>query len=457
MAVRSKARRLAYNILRVFEAGKPPLSILLENIHLVPLDSRELSLAYELIVGLIRWLPKIDHILSLYSNKPLESLDIPVRIALRLGVYQLLFLDRVPRHAAIDESVELAKSEAGRSGASYVNAVLREISREPDRITFPDREKDVERWLSIYYSHPEWLVSRWIKRFGPERTEELLSANNRHAPICIWVNSKVHPTDLVLAELRREEVEVVPSEYLDDAFIIKEGLPHRTGIFRAGGFYIQDEASQLIHLIFGKELSGKVADLCAAPGGKSLRMALAMGDRGFVVSVDASPSRINSLKENIKRMRVANIFPLVADLEEGIPLKEEFDFVLLDAPCSGTGVIRRNPDIKWRLREEEIVRLSARQFRMLNEAAKIVRQGGLLLYSVCSIEEEETDALATSFLKANPHFELEDPSVGLPAKARKFVDGGAGCETSSRTFFRTYPHRDNLDGFFASLFRRIAS
>ena len=448
MAVRSQGRALSYDILKRSAQGIPSLSHLLENIDQQEIENRELSLAYELIMGVTRWLKKIDYILSLFSKKSVSSLDIPVKTALRLGVYQMFFLERIPHRAAIDESVELVKKDKGLSGASFVNGVLRRISREASKIRFPERGSDSVRRLTIMTSHPEWMVSRWLERFGESEAEEILNANNSRPATSLWVNRKRYSMQSLIEGLREEGVEVIPSRYIDDALTVKTGSVHRTDIFRKGGCYIQDEASQMIPLIFGSELYGKAADLCAAPGGKSLKLAQLLSGDGFIVGIDLSFSRLLVFKENIARLNVENIFLIGSDSEKGTPLKCPFDLVLVDAPCSGTGVIRRNPDIKWRLRQEDIISHSARQVRILEEAKKIVKRGGLLLYSVCSIEKEETEAVVASFLSADRRFRLEDPGERLPERARQFVCKGP--------YFRTFPHRDGLDGFFAALLKRTA-
>ncbi len=397
-------------------------------------------------MGVIRWLVKIDYIISLFSKRPLESLDVPIKTALRMGVYQMIFLERIPHPAAVDESVELVKKEKGLSGASFVNGVLRRISRERTNIPFPCREDDFTRWLSITYSYPQWMVARLLRKFGENETEKILDASNRHAPTSIWINKGLFPLENVLHPMKEEGVEVVPSRSLNGAFRVKKGLAHRTSIFERGGYYIQDEASQMISLMFGSDLKGQALDLCTAPGGKGLRLAQLMRCGGYVVGIDSSFARLLLLKENVKRLKINNLLPLNSDAEESIPLKIQFDYVLVDAPCSGMGVIRRNPDIKWRLKEGDIQSLSFRQEKLLENAKKTVKPGGMLLYSVCSIDDAETVLVITSFVRRNPDFRVEDPASRLPEGARRFVD--------KTCFLRTFPHRDDLDGFFGALLRR---
>ncbi len=448
MPIKSKARTIAFGILKTFFEEAIPLSHLLDRISETNIDRREFSLAYEIIMGVIRWLRKIDYIISHFSKRPMQSLDIPIKTALRMGVYQMIFLERIPHSAAVDESVELVKKEKGLSGASYVNGVLRRISRDRANIQFPRREDDLKHWLSITYSHPEWMVARLLQEFGEDETEKIIDANNRHAQTSIWINRKLFPGENVLQVMKEKGVEVVPSRYLNGAFRVKRGLAQRTNIFERGGYYIQDEASQMVSLMFGSDLAGQALDLCTAPGGKGLKLAQLMGPRGFVIGIDSSHARLLFLKQNIERMRIDNLLPLNADGEKCLPLNIQFDYVLVDAPCSGMGVIRRNPDIKWRLQEGDMHSLSVRQAKILEKAKITVKMGGMLIYSVCSIDDAETVSVVASFIQRNPEFSLEDPSPRLPHRARQFVDE-ARC-------FRTFPHRDDLDGFFSVLLRRSA-
>lgn len=446
MAVKSKARLYAYQVLKKFDEGAPSIDPYVQRIYKKNLARRDQALAIELILGVIRWLNKIDYILSLFSKRPLTSLDHPAKTALRLGIYQIVFLNRIPSSAATNESVELVKKDLGLSGASFVNGVLRRISKSKKRIHLPERDHDEIRWLSVHYSHPEWLISRWIDRFGKEETEKILEANNEHPPVSLWVNTKRFSISYVIDCLKREGIEVVPSRYLENGFIIKHGYPHQTKIFKEGGFYIQDEASQLIPSLFGKSFSGIAADVCSAPGGKGMKMAHDAHDPFFIIGMDISYSRLILLRENLSRLQIKNFSIILADAEGKCPLQRKFDFILVDAPCSGTGVIRRNPEIKWGLKQDDIKLLQERQLTLLTDASHAVRKWGFLLYSVCSIEAEENESIVNSFLSLNPHFQLENLSSTLPTRIHPFLDQNG--------FFRTYPHRDHMDGFFAALFKR---
>jgi 16S rRNA (cytosine967-C5)-methyltransferase len=445
LAVKSKARLYAYQALKKFDEGAPSIDPYVEKVYKRKLPRRDQALAIELILGIVRWLNKIDYILSCFSKRSLTSLDPPIRTALRLGIYQIVFLNRIPSSAATDESVELVKKDMGLSGASFVNGVLRRVSRSKKKTLLPERDHDEILWLSVQYSHPEWLINRWIKRFGSEEAERILAANNDHPPVSLWVNTRRFTVSEVVDRLRKEGVEVQSSRYLQNGFIVRQGYPYQTKIFKEGGFYIQDEASQFIPALYGESLSGYVADVCCAPGGKGMKMAHDAQDL-FVVGMDISYPRLTLLKENLRRMRIEHFSPVMADARGMCPLKRRFDFVLVDAPCSGTGVIRRNPEIKWRLKEDDIKLFQTKQLALLADAGRVVKEKGFLLYSVCSLEEEENESVVDSFLRVNQDFQLENLSSKIPKKFYPFLD--------QNIFFRTYPHRDHMDGFFAALFKR---
>jgi 16S rRNA (cytosine967-C5)-methyltransferase len=326
-----------------------------------------------------------------------------------------------------------------------VNGVLRKIARSGKEVSSPDRDLDEVFWLSVHHSHPKWMIERWLRRFGKEKTEKILESNNEHPPLSLWINTKRFSTKRAMERFQKDDVQVIPSRYLENSFIVKQGYPHKASLFKEGGCYIQDEAAQLIPSLLGQTLSGIAADICCAPGGKGLKMAHDGQDCLFVIGIDVSLSRLSMIKENLHRLQITHFSPVVADAEGRSPLKRNCDFILVDAPCSGTGVIRRNPEIKWRLQRENMRSFQDRQLAILNTVSHGVKRGGCLLYSVCSIEAEENEQVVRSFLSSNSHFHLENPSNRIPQKIHRFLD--------QEGYFRTYPYRDNMDGFFAALFR----
>lgn len=452
----SDARRAAFEILRRVEREGAYSSLLLQNLgEDRPVDPRDLALTTELVYGVLRRRLYLDHVLGSFSSRPVPQIDNDLAIILRLALYQLLYLDRIPAHAAVNTAVNLARSHMkgkGASAASFVNGLLRAVTRVPADALPQVNTGDPIGNLAITESHPEWLVRRWADRSGRSQTAALLAAHNRPAPLALRVNrGRVEPAVLA-ARLAQEGVVTRPSSLMDDFLLVHDGRPQHTACFRNGDFYIQDEASGLVARMAGATPGMRVLDACAAPGGKSLSVARAVGEAGMVIAADRHPQRLRLLTDNAHRLGISTCLPVAADLATSAPPFHPgvlFDIVMVDAPCTGTGVIRRNPELRYRVDEEVIRTLSRLQQQLLAQCAQRVRPGGMLLYSVCSIEPEEGSDQAVRFLREHPGFEPSDPSDDLPAAARELVvrlDAGA-C-------LITLPHRDDLDGFFAARFIR---
>lgn len=449
------AREEALRILvRVSQEGAWA-SRLLEAMDGRALDARDIALAHEIVLGVLRWRGRLDASLGRLSRLPLESLDPTVREALRIGAYQILFLDRVPHHAAVNGSVELARRASGPGAAGLVNAILRKLAAEAERrpadsddgiaaAAAPSGKRLVER-LAGELSHPAWLVERILSRFDQQEARALLLANNEAAPVTLRVNP-LHPAWSELAQrLAGEGVETAPGRYAPGALRVLAGRPVRTPAFDQGAFWIQDEASQLVPFLFPPPWDGLSADLCAAPGGKSF--VLATGGR--VAAFDLHPHRLLRMAPRARMIAPCRIAMAVADFAEAPPVcAAAFDRVLVDAPCSGTGVLRRHPEIRWRLGPQQIASLSALQSRLLDAGFRALRPGGLLVYSVCSIEPEEGDHVLDAFVE-RCGCKLVDPRPHLPEAARSLVgDDGR---------LRTFPHRHGTDGFFAALVQKPRS
>ena len=372
-------------------------------------------------------------------------------IILRLALYQILYLDRIPAHAAVNTAVDMARARMkgkGESAASFVNGLLRAVTRGRTAEEKPQTQTgDPITALAIAESHPEWLVRRWVLRSGIEETAALLASHNRPAPLALRVNrARVEP-GLLAARLAEEGVTTHPSRFLDDFLLVDAGSPQHSPSFRRGDFYIQDEASGLVARMAGARPGLLVLDACAAPGGKALAVAGAVGGSGLIVAADLHPQRLRLLRDNAQRLGIDGCRPVAADLAASAPPFRPgtlFDLVMVDAPCTGTGVIRRNPELRYRVGMEEIERLSELQGRLLSRCADLVRPGGALLYSVCSIEPQEGSEQAGRFLREHPDYAPTDPRDNLPAAARGLV-----VEQEAGACLVTLPHRDDLDGFFA--------
>ncbi|MBK6315567.1 MAG: 16S rRNA (cytosine(967)-C(5))-methyltransferase RsmB [Blastocatellia bacterium] len=440
----SPSRLAAASILHRVLRDDSYASPLLAAESLDDLSPEDRRLVQELVLGVLRWRGELDYVINAKTNRPAEKLDAPLRVALWLGLYQLRHLERVPEHAAVNESVELVKNSRAWRGASLVNAALRAETRE--RTAAPeDRVKQPANRLAIGLSHPKWLLERWIERLGLDEATNLARANNEHAPVALRINPLRAPSlARVLEELSAIGVDVRKSEIAPGAFVVSGGhlTPSARGI-REGWVYVQDEASQLIAYLVGARAGERVLDIGAAPGGKTSALAASMGNTGRIVAVDVYPSRLATLNATCHRLAANNVSPVAADAAFGLPFEHSvtFDRVLVDAPCSGTGTLRRNPEIKWRLAAVDLERFAGLQSALLDTASGRVRAGGRLVYSTCSVEPEEDEAVAAAFLAAHPEFVRIDPDVSESVRTR---DG----------YVRTFPHVHGADGFFAAVFER---
>lgn len=436
-----KARRAALNALdRVF-AGGAYADIVLEK-ELGEAKAEERPLLTELVYGVLRWQIRLDYAIDAFSDIKTKKLETKVLNALRLGAYQLLFLSGIPARAAVNETVNLVKPHGARK-AGFVNAVLREMDRSREGIRYPDLKKDPVGHISAVYSHPLWLVRRWVERYGEDEALGLCRANQEIPPKTIRVNTLKTDMERLTKELQDEGFETAKTSFSPGALSIS-GPPLNPGDER---FYIQDEASQLVSILLDPKPGENILDACAAPGGKTTHMAAIMGNKGRIFAVDRYRGRLATLKKTAKRMGADIITAVSADAEAELPFKKGyFDAILLDAPCSGLGVLRRTPDIKIKRREEDIQSLSRTQKKLLANLPNYLKKGGRLVYSVCTLEPEETVDVIGSFLKERDDFIAEDAKNFLPPSCAPLVD-----ESGS---LRTYPHKHSLDGFFALRMRK---
>jgi 16S rRNA (cytosine967-C5)-methyltransferase len=459
-------RYVALKILDRVEAGDAYADILLSR-ELSALEGLDRGLAMELVYGVLRWQIKIDWIIDSFSRIKTKKLEHRVLNALRLGVYQLLFLTKIPPQAAIYETVELVKLDGPRGGdaktAGFVNAVLKMVEAGRGGIAFPVLKKEPVNYISIVFSHPGWIVERWIKRYGIKEAIELCQANLRVPPTFIRVNTLKLTREELIRQLIQEGFQAKQTTYSPDGIEVAGRQRGRPAPLEPKDprYYIQDEASQLVPLLL-KPVSGEtVLDSCAAPGGKTTHIAQLMDNRGLVIALDKHRARLKPLNDALKRFELTIVETTVGDCtgplelqpslfpeESGGPSvsKEGFDAVLIDVPCSGLGVLRRTPDIKLKRSVQDIKQLSGLQKRILENVSKYVKRGGRLVYSACTFEPEETDDIVEGFLKSNRDFTLEDGSAYLPEGCRELTAGGG--------ILRTFPHRHGMDGFFAARIRR---
>lgn len=445
------ARVAAYEILVAVSAGHDlPAAIAAARTGLR--DDRDRALASEIATGVQRWRAALDYLIVAFSKRTIDRLDPEVLEILRLSVYQLLHLTRVPASAVVDDGANLVRRAGKRSAVGFVNAVLRSISRARKDLPFPprpsdpgDREAALE-YLSVTLSHPRWLVSRWYERLGFDATEAWLRFNNQPAPVTLRVNRlRIAPEEMV-TRLAGEEVELRPARFAPDAFIVERGHPLR-GAGRDGGwFVVQDEASQLVTLLAGATPGARVLDTCASPGGKTAAIAAAMEGRGLLVACDVRDRRIALLRHTLTTCGAANVRLVHADLLKPLPFSARFDCVFVDAPCSGLGTLRRDPDIRWHRRESELPAFAAAELTMLQHAAEMVASGGRLVYATCSSEPDENVGVADAFLATTPDF------VALPA--RDAHPRLPAAVVDARGHLCTEPHVHGLEAFFGAVFVR---
>jgi 16S rRNA (cytosine967-C5)-methyltransferase len=402
-----------------------------------PLDARDRRWTRELVYGMLRHRGWIDAVLSDRVRGGLVRLDPDVIDLLRLGVYQLTNMGSVPAYAAIAQTVELAKRRHGLGASKLVNAVLRRTDRERDELNVP-APPEANEALSLRYSHPRWLVSRWIERLGEQDTERLLASNNAEAPIVIRPFGIVR--EQLEAMLEEAGVHVAEAPYVPESIAISGGTTFtELGAFKKGLFFVQDPAATLVTEYAAVPSGATVADLCAAPGGKALELSKVAGT---VIASDRSFGRIQRLLANEQRLETTNLYPFVGDARN--PAIAPVDAVLIDVPCTGTGTFRRHPDARWRLKISDFAVMSALQKTIIRAAAQVVKPGGLLIYSTCSLEPEENDDQVDSFLAENPSWILEPPPEG--SVAPELLDGGR---------LRVLPQRHGTDGAFAARLRRV--
>jgi len=439
----SASRRAASEILRRVEEEGAYASVLLASVG-EELRADDRALCYELVLGVLRRQLWLDKLIEHYAGREAVSLDAPVRRALRLGLYQLRFLTRIPASAAVNESVNLAHEARLRSAANFINAVLRRATREPDYEPAADAPTELER-LAVATSHPAWLVERWVNFFGAAEAESFAHANNRTPPVAFRVNPRRASEDEVIARLHASGVEARRSQVALGAWRVETAGGAVASQLRAltaeGAIYTQDEASQLVAHLVGARDGERVLDVCAAPGSKTTQIAARAG--ALVVAGDLHEHRLRVVRETAARQGLENIQTVAYDAEAApLPFAAgAFRRVLVDAPCTGTGTLRHNPEIRWRITPADIAELAARQRRILSNAARAVGVGGRLVYSTCSVEPEENEGVVAAFLEMHPAFELIRPDV----PERLLTHEGAA---------RTWPQRDDTDGFFVAAFEK---
>lgn len=438
--MKESPRRLAVEILnRVEEEGffaEPLLNSCLESKSPAAADRAFLTM---LVYGTLRMRGRLDWIIRSFYQGNFAKMQTGLLNILRTALYQVFFMDRVPDFAAVNEAVEIAKkSFPGRE--RLVNAVLRKAVKNRDEIQFPDFDKDPALFISMFHSHPLWLVKKFLSIYGVEETVSMCRANNEIPPVTLRVNTLKSDRDKIMKELAGAGIAAGPAGFSPDGIIIDSGDIRDLQIYREGAVIFQDEASQLVSVMAGPGQGDDVLDLCAGSGVKTTHLGEIMKNRGRILAVDLNPGKLKALARLAVRHGIGIVECRAADAASdlGKAYHGRFDLALIDAPCSGTGTLRRNPEIKWRLMPAEIVRLSNLQRAIIKSSPAYLKQGGRIFYSTCSVLPDENEQVIADFCSEFPAFERGRPK----APGRVLDDSG---------YFRTGPRHHGMDGFFGAL------
>ena len=447
------ARRTALEILQRCEKKNCTLDKSLGDAEdaLSTLSQKDRNLTHALVFGILRNRARLDQIIRKFSKTPFEKISPAVINTLRLGLFQKFFMDRIPDFAAINTSVELAKRKAGQRSSGFVNAILRAAFKAP-LPELPSLEAQPDEYISLDQSLPLWLIQRWMKTHGLENTQSLCKQINQIPLLTLRVNELKIQTDEFISRLQQAGYQVEPARHSPHALHLKTpGAVDQIPGYGKGWFQVQDEAAQLVSLILDPQPGENILDACAGLGGKSAHMAQLMENQGTLTALDLDGRKLTSLRAEAKRLGISIIQTQSYNLRKA-QIKDFsgfFDRVLIDAPCTGLGVMRRNPDTKWKRSLGDIQRLSGQQKKLLNAAANLVNPGGILVFAVCSCEPEENEEVIQAFLSKRKDYEL-DTQFCLE-KATPVKEG----IPMPNHHFKTYPNAAHMDGFFAARLRRI--
>ncbi len=447
------ARALAIEVLRRVDAEDAYADLALNAaLSRSSLDARDRAFATDLVYGTLRWRGRLDYLLNERADRPIEGLPPQARAALRSGAYQLLHSRSVPPRAAVGETVEAMRALGMERLTGFANALLRRLHRERDNLSFPDPDRDPVGHAAARHAHPPWLVERLFGQLGPEEAVRFMEADNLVPPLTLRVRQGRTTREELIERLAAAGFEARAGRYAPGAVVLEGRVPlGALPGFAEGCFAVQDEASQLVGLLVGAGPGERVLDLCAAPGGKTAHLAERVGPGGRVVALDANAARLDLVTTLCRRLGLDNVDTVMGDAR-GLPQAvagDGFDRVLADAPCTGLGVLRRNPDARWRTAPDAPARLADLQSEILARARTLVRPGGVLVYSVCTFAPEETTGVIEGLLGGKGDFVVESPEALLGEGCREMVER-ASCGWA----LSTWPQRHGTDAFFAVRMRR---
>ena len=445
-------RKTSLYILNTLEQGNKTLDSILDEVlsqHTF-FPKKDRALLQTIVYGVLRWRAKLDWVIEYFSKTRLSHVDPKVMNILRIALFQIIYLDRIPISAAVNTSVEMAKSLAAPYVVRFVNGLLRNAAKNYMQVPFPGENSDLVSALAVKKSIPKWLAERWLDRFGLEETALLCDTINTIPPLTVRCNTLKTRRKTLLKLLEKDVEKIECTGYAPDGaffFHPKKPIPEIKA-FEDGLFQVQDEAAQLITFLLNPQPGETVLDACAGLGGKTGHISQMMNNRGKLIAMDNNTKKLHRLQSEMVRLGISMVTPRTYDLNDsaGDKSNKKFDRILLDAPCSGIGVLRRNPDAKWRTLEKDLIRHAKRQTIFLDNLANQVKSEGHLVYCVCSTEPEENESVIKGFLNKHRDFAIEKNPAGLPYKARSLLTGNG--------YLKTFPHLHDMDGFFAVCMKR---
>jgi 16S rRNA (cytosine967-C5)-methyltransferase len=439
------ARQAALDTLNTLDQGRDTLDNIMEAAFAddAGVSKRDRAFMQALVFGVLRWRGRLDFIIRHFSSTRFAKIDPTVLNILRMALFQIIHLDRVPESAAVNTAVQLAKTSVAPWVVGFVNAVLRKAARNYQTLAFPAVEKSAITATATAKSFPEWIIRRWVRRYGLEATTALCDAVNTIPAITVRTNRlKTSPHDLVKS-LAGEAEQIKPTLCSPDGINFVSPVTSIPGLsaFKPGWFQVQDEAAQLVALLLNPQPGETVLDACAGLGGKTGHIAQLMKNEGSIVALDINAAKLVRLESEMQRLGISIVKTFRQDLEikNLQPKFNQFDRILLDAPCSGLGVMRRNPDIKWRTSKKKLAVFNRRQLTLLHNLSRLVKPSGVLVYAVCSPEPEENEDVVNEFLKKHAEFDIDKQVEGLPAKMLSIQ--------AANGWFKTFPHFSYMDGF----------
>jgi 16S rRNA (cytosine967-C5)-methyltransferase len=442
-SIYSDARTLAVKILTRVERTDSYLDKLIDyEIKTEMLNDYDKSLLNEICHGVIRWMRRLDWFLNGFYRGQWEKCMPEIKNTLRVALYQILFLNKIPDYAAVNEATEFVKRISTQKHADVVNGLLRTIIRTKEELIYPTREIDEVKYLGIMQSHPNWMVKRWIQRFGFDDAEKLAETNNKRPILTVRINTLKINKEEFLQKLTEKNIVYRFCKYTENFITLRlMSKIYLDEDFKNGCYAVQDESAGLVSVLLDPKENDLILDMCSAPGGKASHVAQMLNNKGHIVAVDKYDAKIKMIRENLERLGVTNtefVQDDAAEFSNDAITSQKFDKILLDAPCSGLGVLSKKPDIRWKREIEDIINLSRIQIKLLENASKYIKPGGVIVYSTCTTEPEENVDIVKEFLAVHPEFSIDNAS----AYVSKDLVNEEGC-------IETFPHKHGIDGSFA--------